>query len=82
MTDSNKTITEIDPDRELSRLVSVSEAALRAAELHADKHGLSFSIEPAYGMGGWYTGCGDNDPEAADGYGEPLYGWAASSQSC
>jgi hypothetical protein len=43
-------------------------SALAQAEAIADEYGLEFSIEPAYGMGGYYEGT-DNQ-------------WYASSESC
>ena len=49
-------MSEQELNVELSRLVDVVDAALMAAELFADKHQLSFSFSPAYGMGGGYNG--------------------------
>lgn len=51
---------------ELNEAVSEFESALARAEKIAAEHNLEFGIEPAYGMGGWFTS------------GE----WNASSQSC
>jgi serine phosphatase RsbU (regulator of sigma subunit) len=56
---------------ELSVLVQAFENALSEAEAFADKHKLSFSIYPAYGMGGQYYGCTNNED-----------GWMPSSQGC
>ena len=49
-----------------------------------NEHGLEFSWDLAYGMGGWYTGAGSEDwyqdewDEREEGKGY----WASSSQSC
>lgn len=51
---------------ELNQAVNEFEAALARAEKIAAEHNLEFSIDPAYGMGGWFTS------------GE----WHPSSQSC
>ena len=46
-------MSEQELNVELSRLV---DAVALADELFADKHQLSFSFSPAYGMGGGYNG--------------------------
>ena len=43
-------------------------SALAQAEAIADEYGLEFSIDPAYGMGGYYEGTESE--------------WYPSSQSC
>ena len=70
---------------ELVAKVSAFEAALQEAISVADEYGLEFSIGPAYGMGGSYTGRGSSEkPECEDAYDWDLgdWGWYASSQSC
>jgi hypothetical protein len=52
----------------LAAATSAIDTAFVEAEEIADKYGLEFSINPSYGMGGWYDG------EEAE--------WYASSQSC
>jgi len=67
---------------DLAEAVSAFENALYEAETIATKYGLEFSVDTAYGMGGSFEGCGDNDPNTTDSYGDAEYGWFASSQSC
>jgi len=66
----------------LAEAVSKFEDALSEAETTAEKYGLEFSIEPAYGMGVFFEGSGDNDSESTNNYGDRDFGWFASSQSC
>lgn len=61
-------MTDQEAQAELSRLVREAELALALAESFATANDLSFSFEPAYGMGGYFDG------EEGD--------WHASSQSC
>ena len=52
----------------LHEKVTECNSALRQAEASADEYGLEFSIDPSYGMGGYYEGTESE--------------WYASSQSC
>lgn len=52
----------------LHEKVAEFNSALRQAEAIADEYGLEFSIDPSYGMGGYYEGTESE--------------WYASSQSC
>ena len=61
-------MTDQEIQKHLANLVAEAEAALAEAEQFADEHGLTFSFEPAYGMGWYYDG------EEGE--------WNASSQSC
>lgn len=70
----------------LSELVKYTEECLRKCEDYADEHGLDFNFEPAYGMGGTYSGKGNSSLTEPDdpydwNYGES-WGWYSSSQSC
>lgn len=70
---------------ELKEKVDAFEAALSEAEALADKYGLEFTIQPAYGMGGAYTGKGDSEQTEQryyDDYGDGAWGWFSSSESC
>lgn len=70
---------------ELVEKINAFAAALNEAIAVADKYGLEFSIEPAYGMGGTYSGKGNSDKEECyDAYAWQIdsWGWYASSQSC
>lgn len=62
---------------EISRLTSEAMKLIREAEKIADTHGLEFSFDVAYGMGGTYV------PESVfDGPSWREPGWQASSHSC
>jgi hypothetical protein len=69
---------------ELAKHVAAFELSLAAAVKVADEHGLSFSIYPAYGMGGSYEGKGSEKwnyrekEETIREEGE----WMPSSQGC
>ena len=87
-----KEMSKEEANKVLSGIVKQFNSNLSLAEQFADKHELEFSIEPSYGMGGWYTGgkpALDEDGEPKTNYdgdnvnenGETL-GWMASSQSC
>lgn len=60
----------------LSGLVRDINVQIAEAEELADKHGLEFSIDIAYGMGGTYYGTGHEDLNWAE------EGWNPSSMSC
>ena len=71
--------------QKISELVAGAYDSLSEAQELADEYGLMFSFEPAYGMGGWYTGKGNPDwsESDADNSGDNESGyWMASSQSC
>ena len=87
-----KEMSQEEANKVLSEIVNQFNSDLGLAEDFANKHSLSFSIEPTYGMGGLFTGgkpALDEDGEAVKNYygdqvnenGETL-GWMASSQSC
>lgn len=69
----------------LTELVKFAEGALLECEKYADEHGLDFTFEPAYGMGGTYHGKGTSE---YDDQGDPYdwknqsWGWYSSSASC
>lgn len=65
----------------LATAVSEFNAALTKAMNIADEYGLSFNIHPCYGAGAYYEGIGDKE-DIPDKWGDPQYGWRASSQSC
>jgi hypothetical protein len=69
---------------ELKTKVSAAYAALQEATDFADKHGLGFSWDVSYGMGGYYQGKGTEEDPSWDhsSCSEDDYGWRASSQSC
>lgn len=60
---------------ELSDLVEKFNKALHKAEIFAMKHKLGFSIDPAYGMGGYF----DGEQASREDHSE---GWNPSSKSC
>lgn len=88
-----KEMSQQEANKVLSEIVKQFNSDLGLAEDFANKHSLSFSIGPTYGMGGWFTGgkpALDENGEAVTTYygsaqvnenGETL-GWMASSQSC
>lgn len=65
---------KLTPDEVMKQLRKKIDEAVAAAEAHADAHGLVFSLDIAYGMGGTYIGKG------IEHWGEE--GWNPSSQSC
>lgn len=74
-------LTEEEANKKISELVEQSLACLREACSIVDQYpeyGLSFSFDPAYGMGGSYDG-GFNDSEELYGVEN---GWHPSSMSC
>ncbi len=62
---SNKNEVNKDKLKEhLNKLVALAQASLDEAEAFATKHGLGFSFQPEYGMGGYFSGeeiCDDTD---------------------
>ncbi len=72
-------MTDQEKVRHLSELVAKFNAALSTAEEFAIEHGLSFKLEPAYGMGGYFDGTKVGKP---DEYGDVQSGWNPSSMSC
>ena len=83
LTDDNEKKAAI---QELAKMVEAAEQALKNCEDFADKYGLEFNFEPAYGMGGTYTGKGISEkaePEVSTwDWGTGSWGWYPSSQSC
>lgn len=57
----------------IAEQINIANAAIREAQKISDASGVEFSMEIAYGMGGWY------DPKGGD-YNEA--GWQPSSMSC
>jgi hypothetical protein len=72
-------LSEFEAAKKLSDVVDGINRAISEAEKIADEYGLSFSLEPAYGMGGYYYGTGN--PELEGRY-APDQGWNPSSTSC
>jgi hypothetical protein len=68
-----------EASKKLSELVAEAKQALFDACDFAQEHGLSFTFEPTYGMGGTFNG---NDVGKTNEYGEESDGWYASSLSC
>ena len=78
--------------KELNRLSSKLDDTFKEIAELCEEHGLNFRIDgPAYGMGGYYRSkleyCKyyDKNPETVellDTWGDPNWGWQASSQSC
>ncbi|WNM70248.1 hypothetical protein [Myxococcus phage Mx1] len=66
--------------------VSEAYAALEKATKLADEHGLNFSFDPAYGMGGTYHGTKTEeqkkDLEDSGEWYSSDEGWVSSSQNC
>lgn len=68
---------------EMATKVQLALALIKEAEALADEHGLDFSLNVAYGMGGWYTGKrNQEDWDSSDTVSIEDYGWQSSSQSC
>ena len=74
--------TKKEAAAEIDCKMKLAQALIKEAEVLADEHGLDFSINVAYGMGGWYTGKGNKEDWDSSEYTEPDFGWDASSQSC
>ena len=78
--------------RIMSELTAAIRTATQAAENHASKYGLSFSMNTSYGMGGYYMGEGTErrygecyeyeNVEDYEGSYSNRFGWNASSNSC
>ncbi len=70
----------------LGQLVQQIYALVHEAEAISDESGVGFSLDIAYGMGGWYTPKRKEDEETNedddDWYSSDEGGWQASSQSC
>lgn len=69
----------------LGQLVNQIYALVHEAEAISDESGVGFSLEIAYGMGGWYTPKRKEDETQDDDdgwYDSDEGGWMASSQSC
>lgn len=86
----NSTVEYGTPEYEAARaeladkLANFNRALDEAIEV-ANKYGLDFRIEPAYGMGGTYTGKGNSEQEAESDswdWDDGSWGWYSSSQSC
>ena len=70
-------LTQEEAVKALADKVKEFNEALSEAESIADKYKLSFSISPAYGMGGTY----DDDPEERVGE-DWESSWESSSANC
>lgn len=68
MSEKNLPSNESEAREEINKLVSRAYDTINQAEALADKFGISFGLDVAYGMGGTY------DPEEGE--------WMSSSQSC
>lgn len=68
MSEKNLPSNESEAQEEINKLVARAYDAINQAEALADKFGISFSLDVAYGMGGTY------DPEEGE--------WMSSSESC
>lgn len=85
---SNTTeFTKTDAERqaastEISKLVNEAKKLIRKAEKLATENRVDFSFSIAYGMGGYFDGGEDYDPEDYDEDYVHETGWRASSQSC
>ncbi len=72
-------MTDYEANKKLSELVAAFQQALSEAEKFATEHKLSFSIEPTYGMGGYFDGA---EVGTKNEWGDDCDGWFASSMSC
>jgi hypothetical protein len=68
--------TQQELNQKMSALVDAINTAVAEAEAFADEHGLEFTLDIAYGMGGTYV-----SEKAAEGWSFSA-GWMPSSQSC
>ena len=75
-------VTKKEASTEIATKVKLALALVKEAEALADEHGLEFSVNIAYGMGGWYTGKGSREDWDSSESTEGDFGWSASSQSC
>lgn len=69
-----------DANAEISKKLDQARQLLKECQALADQHALSFSFNPAYGMGGTYYGKGNEEwSSSSDGSeGE----WVSSSSQC
>lgn len=82
-TENTEEMTLKEGLEKISELTKQAYALIAEAEKIADATGAEFSFDLAYGMGGWYRGQPEGaSPDATDKWGDPIYGWQASSQSC
>jgi hypothetical protein len=77
---NNIELSKADARKLLNEKVQAAYAAIADAQVIADKHGLNFDFDIAYGMGGSYIG----DPEEREEYDEDELdgGWRSSSAMC
>jgi hypothetical protein len=73
------TLTKEEANAKISEHLAAAYASINEAETLAVEHGLSFSFEVAYGMGGSFSGSEYGQPGE---FGDEFDGWYASSQSC
>jgi hypothetical protein len=74
------TLTKQEAAAELAKLVANINSAISDAERVADEHGLDFSLDMAYGMGGTYYGENHEYVSGRESWADA--GWNPSSQSC
>lgn len=67
---------------QISELVADAYDNIKRAQELADAHGLEFSFDLAYGMGGTYIGKGYSERTGNDWYSSNEGEWRPSSQSC
>lgn len=70
------------PASVLAELEAERSKAFEAVEAFCDKHTLTTSFYPAYGMGGHYTPEGHEDLDDLPSWDDSEAGWRSSSQSC
>ncbi len=78
-------MTRQEATAKLGQLVKDIYALVHQAEQLSDESGVGFSLDIAYGMGGWYTPKKKEDEtneDEDDWYASDEGGWQASSQSC
>lgn len=74
---------KLTPQQKLAKLVEEAEAALAEAEAFANEHNLTFTFEPAYGMGGtFYPGARCHDDSWLSDHIGSEGGWISSSAEC
>ena len=68
--------------KEIATKLREARKLITECEQIADRHGLEFNFDTAYGMGGTYYGEGHPDSENLKKQYYKENGWIASSQTC
>lgn len=76
-------MTKQEAYKEIADNIAAAYELINKSETLANEYDVEFSLDLAYGMGGWYRPIPkDADPNELDDDYRKKYGWLASSHDC